>query len=60
MTLKNIKYVTRRIIDKGIHLTPITQMPPVNTNSNCNQFTQLAYQFNVLSAVTQLHRRMCL
>mgnify|MGYP003395349755 CR=1 FL=1 len=55
MTLKNIKYVKRHILEKSIHLTPITGMIPVNTNSKCNHFTQLTYQFNALSTVTQLH-----
>lgn len=55
MTLKNIKYVTRHIIEKGIHLTPIMGMDPVNTDYNCNHSTQLTNQFNVLKAVTQLH-----
>lgn len=39
----------------GIHLTPITGMGPVNTNSNCNHSTQLAFQFNALEVVTVLH-----
>lgn len=55
MTLKNIKYVTRHIIEIGIHLTPITGMNPVNTDYNCNHSTQLTSQFNALKAVTQLH-----
>lgn len=42
-------------LDKGLHLTPITGMGPVNTNSNCNHSTQLAFQFNALQAVTALH-----
>lgn len=42
-------------LDKGVHLTPITGIGPVNTNPNCNHFTQLAFQFNVLQAVTALH-----
>lgn len=55
MTLKNIKYVTRHIIEKGIHLTPITGFSLVNTTSDCNHSTPLAFQFNVLRAVTELH-----
>jgi len=54
MTFKNSKHTTRHIIEQGIHLTPITGIDPVNTNYNCNHFTQLATQFNALKAVTQL------
>lgn len=39
----------------GIHLTPITGFSPVNTTSDCNHSTPLAFQFNVLRAVTELH-----
>lgn len=55
MTLKNIKYVTRHIIEKGIHLTPMTRVVPVNIDSNCNYSTQFDCQLNVLHVVTQLH-----
>jgi hypothetical protein len=55
MTLKNIKYVTRHIIEKAIHLTPKIGCGHKISGFLCNHSTQLTYQFNVLRAVTQLH-----
>lgn len=57
MTLKNIKYVTRHIIEKAIHGTPMTGMDTVNLSSSCKHTTKLACQFKALFTVTQLHLR---
>lgn len=56
MTLKNIKYVTRHIIEKGIHLTPIREQNAATAGPNCNHFTQPSFLINVLHVVTRLHR----
>ncbi len=55
MTLKNIKYVTRHIIEKGIHLTPMLGLAHVIRAFHCNHSTQFTHEINALRAVTQLH-----
>lgn len=55
MTFKNIKYVTRHTIEKGIHLTPMLGLAHVIRAFHCNHSTELTYEFNALRAVTQLH-----
>lgn len=52
---KITKTFIQNIRDRFLHLTPVMGFSPVNTTSDCNHSTPLAFQFNVLQAVTELH-----